>query len=655
MNAPAAPATRGRFQRSCELPPRLTANRNFLLLWAAYGISAVGDHLSEMALIKERGGFERTDITRLQALLTFGFFLPFVIFGPLGGWWADRFSRRCTMIVADVLRAAVMASLALALPGAARTVITFLADRGLGDFSIVVPLFVTGVFAAFFSPARQAILPTLIRDDQLVRANALISALGTIGAIFSAWLGGILVDRAEAGHFDLHWNYRIDAMTFLASAALLLLMNPRHIRARSAGAVAGVWTPLKEGFRYVRQHQRVLTLIGLATVFWAAAGVVISIVPALVREVFGGRFSDAGLYRGLIGAGLACGAALMSAVGPGMPLQLRVLAGLAAGTGWILALAGAYLFHWGRFLTGLCLFGMGASGAAVLVTVMAALQRFVPDSRRGRVFGVTDTATMAAIVVTTGILGLAPVRELDRHVPLLLALTGLGLLAATLAAWRYYRAAYPFPAIVVLLWLIQRFYAQFWLRVRRIGPCTVPRTGPVILAINHTAGIDPMAIFATCTYRLPSFVVAEEYYRLPMLGWFQRLAGCVPVNRARPGKKFLSACLRLLRNGGCLAIFPEGTWPDPGQEPLRARPGVGVLALRSGAAVIPCHISGTTYAFSPFKSYFLRHRVQVRYGRPVDLTAFAGRERDPQAAQEAADLIMATIRKLGAQDLPHED
>jgi len=636
------------------LPFRLIANRNFLLLWAAYGISAVGDHLSEMALIKERGGFERTDITRLQALLTFGFFLPFVIFGPLAGWWADRFSRRYTMIAADVLRAAVMASLAVALPGAAGSVITFLADYGLGDFSIVLPLFFTGVFAAFFSPARQAILPTLIRDDQLVRANALISALGTIGAIFSAWLGGILVDRVEAGHFDLHWNYRIDAMTFLASAVLLLLMNPRRMRATSRGAVESVWTPLREGFRYVGQHRRVLTLIGLATVFWAAAGVVVSVVPALVREVFGGRFSDAGLYRGLIGAGLASGAALMSVIGPSMPLQLRVLAGLAGGTVWVLALAAACFLRGGRFFTGLCLFGMGGAGAAVLVTVMAGLQRFVPNSRRGRVFGLTDTATMAAIVATTGALGLAPVRELDRHVPLLLVLTGLGLLATTLAAWQHYRAKQPFRTLVLLLWLIQRFYAQFWLRVLRIGPCTVPRTGPVVLAINHTAGIDPMAIFATCTYRLPSFVVAEEYYRLPVLGWFQRLAGCVPVNRARPGKRFFSTCLRLLRNGGCLAIFPEGTWPDPGQGPLRARPGIGVLALRSGATVIPCYISGTVYAFSPFKSYFLRHLVRVRYGRPVDLTAFAGRQRDPQAAQEAADLIMASIRRL-AQDVPHEE
>ena len=66
-----------------QLPFWLVRNRNFVLLWAAYGVAAFGDHLSEMALLKERRAFDREDLTRVQALITFGFFLPFVLLGPL--------------------------------------------------------------------------------------------------------------------------------------------------------------------------------------------------------------------------------------------------------------------------------------------------------------------------------------------------------------------------------------------------------------------------------------------------------------------------------------------------------------------------------------------------------------------------------------------
>jgi 1-acyl-sn-glycerol-3-phosphate acyltransferase len=626
------------------LPDLLIRNRNFVVIWAAYGISALGDHLSEMALLKERGGFDRTDITRVQALLTFGFFLPFVLLGPLAGWWADRFSRKWTMIAADLVRAGVMISLVITVP--------FFADRGLGDFSIVVPLFFTGAFAAFFSPCRQAMIPTLIRDDQLVRANAMISALGTVGAILSAWLGGKLVDLSVAGHFGLAWNYRLDALTFVISAVLLAGLAMRLARAGPHPPLMGVWMPLRQGFSYVRQHRRVLQIILLGTVFWAAAGVVISVVPALVKEVFGGTFSDAGMYRGLIAAGLACGAALMTIFGPSLPTSLAVLAGLAGGSVWILALDAAYVFKLGRLFSGFCLFMLGTHGAALLISVMVVIQRFVPDSRRGRVFGVSDMATMGALVIATGLLGLPHIPNLDRYIPVLLGLVGLGLLVVTGVSWREYHRTEIVSPILGLAWKLIRFYVHFWCRARRDGICTIPQRGPVILAANHTAGVDPLIIQATTLHRTVGFVVAREYYEYPIAGWFMRQVGCVPIDRENPDKSFLAACLRQLKAGECIGIFPQGTFVSPEQEQPGPKYGVGVLALRTGATVIPCHISGTTFRYSPFAAYFVRHRARIKYGRPVDLSAFRGKERDRDAAQHASELIMHKINELAP--LPEE-
>ena len=74
---------------------------------------------------------------------------------------------------------------------------------------------------------------------------------------------------------------------------------------------------------------------------------------------------------------------------------------------------------------------------------------------------------------------------------------------------------------------------------------------------------------------------------------------------------------------------------------------MGLIALRSGATVIPCHISGTVYSDSAAATFFVRQEVRIRYGPPVDLSQFRGRAKDRQAQEDASEAIMAAIRKLG--------
>lgn len=663
-----------------KLPSLLVKNRNFVLLWAAYGIAAIGDHLSEMALLQERGGLARADATRIQALISFGFFLPFVLLGPLAGWWSDRFSRKTTMILADVLRGLIVFNLAAIVaqlgrwleparyPGVPALLSWFgplpvpigEPGAGLGDLAIVIPLALIGALAAFFSPARQALLPTLIRDEHLVRANALISALGTIGGITGGVIGGVLVDRL--GPQGLHHNYRLNAITFFASAILVAGILMSRTRAVPHPPLIGVFTPILQGLRYVREHHRVLQMIMLGSLFWGAAGIVISCVPAIVRDVFGGSVGDVAIYRGLIVVGLAVGAGGMSIFGPSLPLQLAVIAGLSGGAFWVLALDAAYLLFGqdpsagpvaargalslSGILTGVCLFGIGGAGAAILVTVMATIQRLVPDSRRGRVCGVSDTCTMGAMVLTSGVLGLAPIPNLDRHIPWLLLAVGLALASGLIFAYREFRKTFISRPVTTFWWWVLKLYAKFWLRMRRQGACTIPTSGPVIVAANHTCGVDPILLLAASPHRLIGFLVEEKYYNSPLARYFMKQVDCVPINRLSPGKSFLSGCLRLLRAGGVLGVFPQGHFEVPGEAPPETKAGVAMLALRSGAPVIPCHISGTNYHSSPHRAFLMRHRPVVRFGKPIDLSAYANRARDRAAQAEAAELIMQRIREL---------
>lgn len=408
-----------------SLPRLVILNPNFLLLWAAAGISAVGDHLSEFALLKQLGGMERDDTTRIRALMQFGFFLPFPFIAPLAGWWADKFSRKWTMFGSDILRGVVMLSLIWAVP-------TMLA-AGFGTYTVVVPLAMAGFLAAFFSPARQALLPDLVKEDQLVRANAMISALGTIASIVSYGVGGWL-----AKHYSPSVNYQLDALTFGISAVLVasILMSrarPTHHSAELAG-----FSAVTEGFRYVLSHRRILQMILLGTVFWAAAGAVNSMIPAIVRDVFAGDLADIGKYQGVMAIGLAAGAALMTIVGPKLPIPTAVMLTLFGAGFWVAVLCGAVVGHWPWWICATSFFFIGMHGAGLLITVMATIQRFVPDSRRGRVCGVSDMMTMGAMVTASGAIGLPNIPGLDRLIPYLLGVVAAGLLLAGVAAATLY-------------------------------------------------------------------------------------------------------------------------------------------------------------------------------------------------------------------------
>src|ERR1043166_3049025 len=132
-----------------DLPPRgLFQNRNFLLLWLAYGVSAIGDHLSEMAILKTQNALDpNVDITAISARITFFFFVPFLIVSPIAGSLADRFSRRGLMVVADMARAVIVFELGALIAW----------TGGWVSWGQFLPLSLVGMFAAIFSPARLAL------------------------------------------------------------------------------------------------------------------------------------------------------------------------------------------------------------------------------------------------------------------------------------------------------------------------------------------------------------------------------------------------------------------------------------------------------------------------------------------------------------------
>lgn len=175
--------------------------------------------------------------------------------------------------------------------------------------------------------------------------------------------------------------------------------------------------------------------------------------------------------------------------------------------------------------------------------------------------------------------------------------------------------------------------AVFW-RLEVSGLENVP-DGAAILAANHNALIDgPLLGVATGLVRryfLP--LTKQEAYRIPVVGWFLRGVGTIPLER-KGDVQAMRAALDWLAQAGGLIIFPEGTRSRTGV-PLRPKAGVGFLASRSGAPVIPARIYGTRRF--PFA------RIKVRIGPPLPPPP---PDADRAACLAFAESVMAAILSL---------
>lgn len=164
-----------------------------------------------------------------------------------------------------------------------------------------------------------------------------------------------------------------------------------------------------------------------------------------------------------------------------------------------------------------------------------------------------------------------------------------------------------------------------------IGIENVPTSGGIVLCSNHISLWDPPFVGSPLD-RIVHFMAKAELFKIPVFGWGIRKVGAFPVKRGGVSKESIKLALQLLKDGKILAVFPEGTRGNTGG---MGKKGAAMLALKSGAAVVPAAIIG---------EYKLFRKQTVIYGKPVDLSEFADAGADQLEA--ATEKIMATIRQM---------
>ena len=162
----------------------------------------------------------------------------------------------------------------------------------------------------------------------------------------------------------------------------------------------------------------------------------------------------------------------------------------------------------------------------------------------------------------------------------------------------------------------------------------VPKEGPVIFCGNHRSYMDPPLMVATAM-RDMKFLAKEELYKnkfLAFLGWAFE---AIPVKRDEKDISAIKASLKDLKEGKCIALFPEGT-RNGLEKGEKVKDGVAFFAIRSGAKVVPCGIKGGT------KDH---HKITITYGEPLDYSQYKG-SKDKEVLDKVTEEIMDNIIEL---------
>jgi 1-acyl-sn-glycerol-3-phosphate acyltransferase len=180
-------------------------------------------------------------------------------------------------------------------------------------------------------------------------------------------------------------------------------------------------------------------------------------------------------------------------------------------------------------------------------------------------------------------------------------------------------------------------------RLQGRGGEHVPSTGPVLLVANHSSVLDPPLVGGV-TPRPVSFLAKAELFGIPGLGWLIRRLNARPVRREGADPGALRTALKVLQDGGVLLVFPEGTRGEEGVlRPPKA--GAGMLAVLSGAAVVPVYIAGSGRAWPRGQRWPRPARVTVTFGPPLRFGAESGTPRKDRY-EAASQAMMAAIARL---------
>jgi DHA3 family macrolide efflux protein-like MFS transporter len=361
-------------------------NRNFMLLWAAQWISAAGDTFSFLALAIRVDSFftDAGDSARALGMVLIAYALPVLLFGIFAGTLVDRWDRKRVMIASDVIRALLAPA--------------FLLVRTPDDLPLAfAAAFLLSSFSVFFYPARTALLPNVVKEDDLMSANGWMQVGQTIARLSGPILAGIVV-----GRWGTNTAFWIDAVSYMVSAVLVLGIVGVVTRAVAEEDIKQpAWKDLAEGVRYALGSRLLQGItLGLGVAMLGIGAVNVLFVPFL-RHTFGVSPEALGGVQTAQGVGMLLGGLLMGGLGKRLPPRMVAVAAmvlLGVGIG-LFGVAPVYA------MTLVIMPFVGFTLPPLNASLNTMLQRGIPKEMLGRAGSVTDMAISLTNLISMGAAG----------------------------------------------------------------------------------------------------------------------------------------------------------------------------------------------------------------------------------------------------------
>ena len=398
VTAPALPgALRGVAVRARHHPyVRLALNGSFSALWTGQLISLLGDRVHQVALVALV--YNSTNSAIAGALIFVAATLPNLLFGPLAGVLVDRWDQKHVLIGSDLLRAGIV----LLIPASVSI-----------NVVLAYPLvFLLTTVSIFFRPARTAVIPRVVREDELVTANSATWLSETLADVVGYPLASLFVAFLVLGG-ALPLAFWLDSVSYVASALLVAAIFIPPV-VRSIGSVspvpglAGIRDDLTAGWRFLRAEPVLLANTLQAVAGQLTIGATIALAPLYAKVVLHlGSLNWQAAYGFLeagIGFGNLVGGFVIGLLGARIAKGRMVIGGYAA---YGLAVVGLGLTTNLSLALGLA-FAMGVSNMVFIIPTQTLFQERTPGDMIGRVVGFRFSAVFGAMtfaMAASGVLG----------------------------------------------------------------------------------------------------------------------------------------------------------------------------------------------------------------------------------------------------------
>jgi len=588
-------------------------------LWTE-SLGALNDNLYKIVVTLAALAASQGTDTRYLSLAQAAFILPFLFFSGYAGYFADKYSKRSVLVATKAFEIVAM-GLALAV---------FIFPRI--ELMLGV-LFLMALQSTFFGPAKYGILPEMLPDRDLSRANGLLNMTTFLAIILGTAAGGLLYSA---------WGGRpwVIGLVLIAVAAAGLLASLGIPRVKEPGSPQGFdwnpWAEVTQGVRRLRGDRRLwLTAMGICY-FWFLGALLQITILVFGKQMLGADELRLSILVTCLAVGIGAGSLAAGRLS-GDKVELGLVPLGAVGMGVF-----AVLLAWSApsySLAAAAMTLLGFSGGLFVIPLNAFLQQRSGGDERGRIFAATNFLTMTAVLLAAFLSWLL----LDVvHTPVdrILWMAGLFTLLATI----YVLEVLPEFLIRFLFWMLTHTVY----RIRITGQQHVPFRGPALLVCNHLSTVDGFLV-AACVQRFIRFMVYAPYYEHRLLNGVFRRMNAIPVSEGNR-KQVVQSIERAreeLRQGHVVCIFPEGSISRTGNL-LPFKRGMERIARDLDIPVIPVHLDGVWGSIFSFEGGRFFKKLPRRWPYPVTVS-FGAPLPSSATAQEARQAVM----ELGAAVVEH--